>query len=483
MAVRPRGMQVTRRYWAVAGMGLLLAVLAIAFARPLLLVGAVSLGAWLLGRQYLFVRALSETTNAMTIEQFPAQDRVVAGNETPVTLAVSFARPAPLAIEIEVGLPVSATGTDADERTLDLAPGDEHADTVVTAQWAVAGSYELPQPTLTLGDADGLFIEQLSRGPTPSIVVEPQGPRNIHVGEGGEQLMAAYGRRQSSRRDAGLDPGELREYVPGDTADRIDWNATARLNEPYVREYEIETNRTTALLVDHRATMSDGPPGETKLDYAREVALTFVDSVDGFDDPLGYYAVGDNGITDRRPPTAGRYSDVRRRLRALDPTAGDTTATEGDEPVTLRHTARGLTDRSAFERTLDAYLESTATYVERIEGDPLFETARIGLAGLSGTIWTVIFTDDSHRAELRETVRLARRGEGRVLVFLTPTALFEPGGLADLEEAYERYRQFESFRHDLARLRRVSAFEVGPRDRLDAVLASGSQRNRSANAR
>jgi uncharacterized protein (DUF58 family) len=473
-------MQVTRRYWAVAGTGLLLAVLAIAFARPLLLVGAASLGAWLLGRQYLFVRALSETTNSMTIEQFPAQDRVVAGNETPVTLAVSFARPIPLAIETKVGLPVSATGTDADERTLDLVPGDEQADTVVRAQWTVAGSYELPRPTLTLGDADGLFIEQLSRGPTPSIVVEPQGPRNIHVGEGGEQLMAAYGRRQSSRRDAGLDPGELREYVPGDTADRIDWNTTARLNEPYVREYEIETNRTTALLVDHRATMSDGSPGETKLDYAREVALTFVDSVDGFDDPLGYYAVGDDGITDRRPPTAGRYSDVKRRLRALDPTAGDTTFTDRNEPATLRHTARGFTDQSAFERTLGTYLESTATYIERIEGDPLFETARTSLAGLSGTIWTVIFTDDSHRAELRETVRLARRGDGHVLVFLTPTALFEPGGLADLEEAYERYRQFESFRHDLARLRRVSAFEVGPRDRLDAVLASGSQRNRSA---
>ncbi|EMA53629.1 DUF58 domain-containing protein [Halococcus salifodinae] len=474
-------MQVTRRYWGVAATSLLLAALAVAFARPLLLVGAASLGAWLLGRQYLFVRTLSETVNTMTIEQFPAQDRVVAGTETPVTLAASFARPVPLVIDIEIGLPVSATGTDAEERTLDITPGDERADRTVTAHWAVAGSYELPQPTLTLGDADGLFVEQLSRGPTPSIVIEPQGPRNVHVGEGGEQLMAAYGQRQSGRRDVGLDPGELREYVPGDTADRIDWNATARLNEPHVREYEIETNRTTALLVDHRATMADGPTGETKLDYARQVALTFIDNVDEFDDPLAYYAVGDSGITERRPPTAGRYDDVKRRLRALEPTAGDTVAPERDDPATKRHTQ--LSGRSSFEATLAPYLESTSTYVERIEGDPLFETARTSLAGVSGTVWTVIFTDDSNRAELRETVSLARRGDGRVLVFLTPTALFEPGGLVDLETAYERYRQFESFRRDLARLRRVSAFEIGPRDRLDAVLASGSQRSRSANAR
>jgi hypothetical protein len=91
----------------------------------------------------------------------------------------------------------------------------------------------------------------------------------------------------------------------------------------------------------------------------------------------------------------------------------------------------------------------------------------------------VIFTDDTHRAEVRETVRLAQRGDNRVLVFLTPTVLFEPGGLADLEGAYDRYRSFESFRRDLARLRRVSAFEVGPGDRLDAVLSSGSRQQRS----
>src|SRR5699024_10294534 len=299
-------MQVTRRYWATAGMGFLLAVLAVVFARPTLLVGAVGLGAWLLGRQYLFVRALSRTMEATTIEQLPAQDRVVAGNELPITLVATLTAASPLAIDAEIGLPVSATGTDAEDRSLHIAPGDEQADTTVSARWAVAGSYEFPRPALALSDADGLLAKRLSRGTTPSIVVEPQGPRNIHVGEGGEQLMAGYGQRQSGRQDAGLDPGELREYVRGDTADRIDWNATARMNEPYVREYEVETDRTTALLVDHRATMDDGPPGETKLDYARQVALTFVDSVDRFDDPLGYYAVGNDGITDRRPPTAGR---------------------------------------------------------------------------------------------------------------------------------------------------------------------------------
>jgi hypothetical protein len=48
--------------------------------------------------------------------------------------------------------------------------------------------------------------------------------------------------------------------------------------------------------------------------------------------------------------------------------------------------------------------------------------------------------------------------------------LYEPGGLDDLERAYERYLGFEEFRTSLARLDRVSAFEVAPGDRLDAVI-------------
>ncbi|WP_049902584.1 DUF58 domain-containing protein [Halococcus agarilyticus] len=477
-------MQTTRRYWEIAGTGVFLAVLAVVFARPLLLVGAAGLGAWLLGQQYLFVRALSRTDADVTIDQTPSRDRVIAGNETTIALSARLARPSPLAIAVEMGLPATTAGTSSDDRTARLEPGDERTDAVVSAHWTVAGSYAFSTPTLTLTDAGGLFVERLSRGSTPTIVVEPRGPRNVHVGEGGEQLVVTYGQRRSGRRDAGLDPGELREYVPGDTANRIDWKATARLNEPHVREYEVETDRTTALLVDHRASMGDGPAGETKLDYARQVALSIVDSVREFDDPLGYYAVGNAGITDRRPPTAGQYAAVERRLRDLAPTVADATSADDEtgSPAASRHAARRLSGQRTFETTLAPYFESTATYVERIEGDPLFETARTHVPRLSGTVWTVIFTDDTHRAELRETVELARRGDGRVLVFLTPTALFEPGGLADIEDAYERYRGFESFRRDLARLRRVSAFEVGPRDRLDAVLSSAGQRGRSASA-
>jgi uncharacterized protein (DUF58 family) len=314
-------MHVTRRYWGTAGVGAFLALLAVVLAQPLLLVGGVGIGAWLLVQQYQFVHALSQVEQNLSIEQSLSQDRVIAGNETTVALSARLPSPSPLAITIAVVPPVSATSTDHGAARLEC--GETSASTALTVEWAVAGSYEFGVPELTLTDAAGLFHERLSRGPTPTVVVEPSGPHDVHVGAGGDQLMIAYGERESGRRDAGLDPGELREYVPGDAAGRIDWKATARMNEPYVREYEVETDCVTALLVDHRGPMADGPTGETKLDYARQVALTFVDSVREYGDPLGYYTVGDDGITGRRQPTSTHSSNAvsgsYRRPRAHRP--------------------------------------------------------------------------------------------------------------------------------------------------------------------
>jgi uncharacterized protein (DUF58 family) len=38
-------------------------------------------------------------------------------------------------------------------------------------------------------------------------------------------------------RGFGLDLADLREYQYGDDVRHIDWNVTARLQQPYVREY------------------------------------------------------------------------------------------------------------------------------------------------------------------------------------------------------------------------------------------------------
>src|SRR5919106_6647910 len=51
-------------------------------------------------------------------------------------------------------------------------------------------------------------------------------------------------------RGFGLDLADLREYQYGDDVRRIDWNVTARLQTPYVREYHEDREVTAWFLLD-----------------------------------------------------------------------------------------------------------------------------------------------------------------------------------------------------------------------------------------
>src|SRR5215831_19509834 len=56
----------------------------------------------------------------------------------------------------------------------------------------------------------------------------------------------------------GLDFADLREYQPEDDVRRIDWNVTARMDTPYVRQYVDDRELTAWLLLDRSASMSFG---------------------------------------------------------------------------------------------------------------------------------------------------------------------------------------------------------------------------------
>jgi len=283
-------------------------------------------------------------------------------------------------------------------------------------------------------------------------------------------------------QSAGIDPAELRQYVPGDSVSNIDWKATARLKAPHVREYEVETDRQTALFVDHRASMGTGDAGRTKLDYLREVALTVAENARSLSDPLGLAGIGSEGTTVWSSPDTNTttYDDVQTALYEFEPTGKASSPhnnrSEADVSTTRRKATLLVGERSTYATRVRPFLEETSGYIRRMESDPLFETVRTRLAQLPSTSWLILFTDDKEQAELRETVKLAAQESGGVVVFLTPSILFEADGLADLDAAYDEYVAFEEFRRELSRIKGVSALEVGPGDRLEAVLAAGRNR-------
>ena len=73
-------------------------------------------------------------------------------------------------------------------------------------------------------------------------------------------------------RGAGLDFTDLREYAVGDDLRHIDWNVTARMDEPYVREFVEDREVTAWLLLDRSASMDFGPVERRKHLVMTEVA-------------------------------------------------------------------------------------------------------------------------------------------------------------------------------------------------------------------
>jgi uncharacterized protein (DUF58 family) len=70
----------------------------------------------------------------------------------------------------------------------------------------------------------------------------------------------------------GSEPGEAREYQPGDDVRRIDWNVTARSMTPHVRESIADRELEMWLLIDQSASLDFGTADREKRDLAVEAA-------------------------------------------------------------------------------------------------------------------------------------------------------------------------------------------------------------------
>src|SRR5712672_3350326 len=78
---------------------------------------------------------------------------------------------------------------------------------------------------------------------------------------------------RTAHRGTGIDLAGLREYTEGDDARHIDWNVTARLNEPQLRVFTEDRELTVWLVLDRSASMTVGAPGRGKDAVLSELAL------------------------------------------------------------------------------------------------------------------------------------------------------------------------------------------------------------------
>ena len=123
------------------------------------------------------------------------------------------------------------------------------------------------------------------------------------------------GEYHSTFKGRGMTFSEVRQYQYGDDIRAIDWNVTARYNEPYLKVFEEERELTMMLMVDISGSEFFGTNQQFKRDTATEIAATLAFSAIQNNDKVGLILFSDQ-VELYIPPKKGK-SHVLRIIREL----------------------------------------------------------------------------------------------------------------------------------------------------------------------
>jgi uncharacterized protein (DUF58 family) len=131
---------------------------------------------------------------------------------------------------------------------------------------------------------------------------------------------ALAGEYHSVFKGRGMEFSEVREYVPGDDVRTIDWNVTARMGQPFVKQYVEERELTVMLLVDLSASGQFGSVTRFKSEIATELCAVLTLSAIRNNDKVGLILFTDR-IEHFIAPQKGRNRALRviREMLVFEP--------------------------------------------------------------------------------------------------------------------------------------------------------------------
>lgn len=123
------------------------------------------------------------------------------------------------------------------------------------------------------------------------------------------------GEYQSTFKGRGMTFSEVRQYQYGDDVRAIDWNVTARYQEPFVKVFEEERELTLLLVVDISGSEFFGTQQQFKKEVLTEIAATLAFSALQNNDKVGLVLFSED-IELYIPPKKGR-SHILRIIREM----------------------------------------------------------------------------------------------------------------------------------------------------------------------
>lgn len=133
------------------------------------------------------------------------------------------------------------------------------------------------------------------------------------------------GEYHTSFKGKGMSFAEVRQYQYGDDIRAIDWNVTARYNEPYVKIFEEERELTLMLLIDVSKSVNFGSSDQFKNNIITEIAATLAFSATTNNDKIGLILFSDQ-VELFIPPKKGKPHVLRiiREILQFQPTRTQT---------------------------------------------------------------------------------------------------------------------------------------------------------------
>ncbi|MEX1048805.1 MAG: DUF58 domain-containing protein [Akkermansiaceae bacterium] len=173
----------------------------------------------------------------------------------------------------------------------------------------------------------------------------------------------------SSFRGQGLDFDDFREYQHGDEVRFIDWNVTARMNQPFVRKFREERELSVVLAVDVSGSADYGSVQLSKREVAAETAAVLGFSALHNGDKVGLLIFADEPILFVPPEKGSRHllRMIREILVAKPTVPGTSVAAACDFLVrTLRRKSLLFMISDFFSDSLDKPLGKLARKHETI---------------------------------------------------------------------------------------------------------------------
>jgi len=127
-----------------------------------------------------------------------------------------------------------------------------------------------------------------------------------------EVLAGSY---HSAFKGQGIDFEEVREYQPGDEVRAIDWNVTAKVGTPFVKQYREERELTVMIAVDVSDSLLYGSSNQNKREKLAELSALLAFSASRNGDKVGMLLFTDQ--TELYLPPAKGKKHVLRILREI----------------------------------------------------------------------------------------------------------------------------------------------------------------------